>query len=298
LARDVATFLETQTMQTREIQFLASLPLPVDESSLGKGPSAAREIREARQAQWEEARGIHARSVQLVYPWLGTRESGLLPGRLEPPDALLAGLLANNALRHATWHSAMHAPVTGVSTVEPVLDRETLNLDFPPPTGSNGFVASSLTLRDRVSVIGPSALGFRLLSDVTTAGDSSSEVSKDDSYRPANVNRLRAALLRAARLIGEGAVFHNNGENLWRRLREGLENFLAGLWGDGALAGASANEAFEVRCDRSTMTQADLDAGRVLAQVSFTAAMPIVHVTVVLAMSEGGQVSVVSQHHE
>jgi len=80
---------------------------------------------------------------------------------------------------------------------------------------------------------------------------------------------------------------------LWRRLRSALEGLLLQIWGDGALAGASAAEAFDVRCDRSTMTQADLDNGRAIARVQFIAASPIERITVVFAMDEGSQVSVV-----
>ena len=43
------------------------------------------------------------------------------------------------------------------------------------------------------------------------------------------------------------------------------------------------------------MTQADLDTGRVICRVVFTAASPIVHVTVVFAMDEGGHVSLASR---
>jgi phage tail sheath protein FI len=89
-------------------------------------------------------------------------------------------------------------------------------------------------------------------------------------------------------------VFANSGEGLWRRLRSGLEALLLGLWGAGALDGASAAEAFAVRCDRSTVTQNDLDAGRVIARIELSVAHPIERITVVLAMDEGGQVSLVS----
>jgi phage tail sheath protein FI len=138
-------------------------------------------------------------------------------------------------------------------------------------------------LRDHVSVIGPSARGVIVLSDVTT--------DDDFVYRAASVNRLVVALLRAARVMGDAAVFENSGEVLWTRLREGLENLLSGLWAEGALLGGSAREAFEVRCDRSTMTQADIDAGRLIARIIFTAAQPIVRITVVLAMDDAGQVT-------
>lgn len=87
------------------------------------------------------------------------------------------------------------------------------------------------TLEGRVSVFGPTPGGWQLRSDVTT--------SVDEAYRPANVNRLVAAIVRAARLAGEAAVFGPNGEALWGRLRESLESFLADLWRDGALEGGT-----------------------------------------------------------
>jgi phage tail sheath protein FI len=69
---------------------------------------------------------------------------------------------------------------------------------------------------------------------------------------------------------------------------------LTNLYLIGALGGASPAEAFQVRCDRSTMTQNDIDNGRVIARVEFVAASPIERITVVLAMDEGGQVSLLS----
>jgi phage tail sheath protein FI len=103
-----------------------------------------------------------------------------------------------------------------------------------------------------------------------------------------------ASIVRAARLIGEDIVFSNSGDAGWRRLQSGLEALLLGLWGDGALDGATSKDAFEVRCNRSTMTQADLDSGRVIARIEFVVARPIERITVVLGMDEGGHVSLVS----
>src|SRR5262249_12651646 len=146
-----------------------------------------------------------------------------------------------------------------------------------PPVG-NGASSLLLKLLDHVSVIGPSPGGFRLISDVTADGD--------EAYRPANVNRLITAIVRAARVTGEALVFGNGDQTLWNRLRDSLVNLLSGLWADGALAGDSADEAFEVRCDQSTTTQNDLDAGRVIVRVTFTATAPIVDLTVVLALND------------
>lgn len=290
LVDDVATFL---SRYAREVQFVAAVPLPIDERALVGQLAPERTLRAARRRQIDAARGIHSRFVQLVYPWVRTRDSGMLPGDLEAPDGVLSGLLAANALRNGTWTNMTRRPAQDVRGLEPVPDREILHQPFGPPV-MVGLPERSYRFRERVSVLSPSHRGVRLLSDVTTAGGTRGPLESAEPYRAANVNRLLASILRAARLMGEEIAFENNGEALWSRLRESLESFLSAIWADGALAGVTSSEAFNVRCDRSTMTQADIDAGRVIVRLTFTAAMPIVHVAVVLAMEDGGQVSLVS----
>jgi hypothetical protein len=282
----------------REVQFVAAVPLPVNETLVQTQPDvvalrsperrravvAARTF-SSRRAQRQYAGSIQTAFVQLAYPWLNTRESVRLPGALEAPDALLAGLLANNALTRGTWRSLAREPVPILTDVEPLLTREELDGDLPYH-GASGSRRIQRSMRDRISVFGPSPSGFQLLSDVTT--------DDDEAYRPANINRLVASIVRAARLIGEDIVFSNSGDAGWRRLQSGLEALLLGLWGDGALDGATSKDAFEVRCNRSTMTQADLDSGRVIARIEFVVARPIERITVVLGMDEGGHVSLVS----
>jgi hypothetical protein len=267
----------------REVQLVAAIPLPVDAVALAGQRDIAGRIRAAVEAQWTQVATIQTAFVQLVYPWLQTPSSPALPGGVEAPDGVLAGALANNALTRGSWRSAVRQPISGISGVEPALDRAMLGRDLTPKDSHR----LPLTLRDRVTVISPVPGGFRLLSDVTT--------DYDEAYRPANVNRLMNAIIRAARQAGTPEVFQNSGPALWSRLRDSLANLLASLWAEGALGGDSADEAYEVRCDRSTMTQTDLDAGRVICRVTFTAASPIVQITVIFAMDEGGQVSLLTQ---
>jgi hypothetical protein len=53
-----------------------------------------------------------------------------------------------------------------------------------------------------------------------------------------------------------------------------VEDFLYGEWLNGALLGASPKEAYFVRCDRSTMSQNDLDNGRLVCLVGVAALKP------------------------
>ena len=90
------------------------------------------------------------------------------------------------------------------------------------------------------------------------------------------VNVCRFALY-LERSIVEGirwAVFEPNGENLWREVRRSVENFMLTLFRQGALAATTAEDAYFVRCDRTTMTQDDIDNGRLVIVVGFAPHRP------------------------
>jgi phage tail sheath protein FI len=70
-----------------------------------------------------------------------------------------------------------------------------------------------------------------------------------------------------------------------------MSELMAGLLRAGALRGATPEAAFDVRCDRSTMSQSDIDSGRVIARIQFDAALPIEQITVVLALGGAGVTS-------
>lgn len=260
----------------REVQFIAALPRAV------AAPAA-------RRAQWttlldrsrDGEAGVGSAFVQLAYPWLRWDADGRLPEDLEPPDGALAGILAQTALARGAYSSAAGTAVPMLTGVEPELGPDELERVIPPGTGSRpGFDS---TVLGRVSIFGPTSSGPALLSDVTT--------DLDERWRPAQVNRLMGAVVRSARLAGELGMFENNGEALWAQLRESVSAFMTDLWRDGALEGTVPEEAFEVRCDRTTITPADLDAGRAMVTVRFTAAGSIDAIVVVLRVDESGAVT-------
>ena len=70
------------------------------------------------------------------------------------------------------------------------------------------------------------------------------------------------------------AVFEPNDEPLWATLRCSIEAFMTTQWRLGAFQGAEPDEAYFVKCDRTTMTQADIDAGIVNVVVGFAPLKP------------------------
>ena len=79
-----------------------------------------------------------------------------------------------------------------------------------------------------------------------------------------------------------------NGEPLWSEIRSAANDYLMTLFRSGTLVGAKPEEAYFVRCDRSTMTQTDIDNGRAILVVGFASIRPaeftVIHITLQTAM--------------
>jgi phage tail sheath protein FI len=99
------------------------------------------------------------------------------------------------------------------------------------------------------------------------------------------------AVIRAARRTGEPIVFDGNGPAVWARVERRMADLLKAFWRLGALRGATADDAFSVRCDRSTMTQNDLDSGRLIVEISLQPSASIERITVVLDLASSGSAS-------
>jgi phage tail sheath protein FI len=69
-------------------------------------------------------------------------------------------------------------------------------------------------------------------------------------------------------------VFEINDEPLWARVRRSISDFLTRLWMDNMLQGKVKEEAFFVRCDRTTMTQSDIDNGRLICLIGIAPVKP------------------------
>jgi uncharacterized protein len=88
---------------------------------------------------------------------------------------------------------------------------------------------------------------------------------------------LRRRLIYLERSIEEGirwATFEPNNDALWARIRTTIADRLTHEWRRGALVGTKADEAFFVKCDRTTMTQEDIDNGRLLIEIGVAPVTP------------------------
>jgi len=96
----------------------------------------------------------------------------------------------------------------------------------------------------------------------------------DSEWKYVPVRRFALYLEESIDQGTEWAVFEPNDEPLWGQIRAQVMTFLEGLYRQGAFPAARPQEAYFVRCDRSTMTQADIDAGRLHILVGFAPLKP------------------------
>jgi len=99
-------------------------------------------------------------------------------------------------------------------------------------------------------------------------------ISDDPEWMYLSMRRYFNYLEKSIDLGTQWVVFEINGPALWDSVRHTVEGFLLDEWKSGALLGASPKEAYYVKCDASTMTQDDLDNGRLICLIGVSAAKP------------------------
>ncbi len=269
----VRAFLDTWR---RDALLVAALPLPTADAVNATGTTLH------AQADWlgflertgvldnddtADRRPRNALS-QLVWPWLHSRLSSDLPQGLETPEGTFVGLLAANAMTRGTFRSVAGTRLPDAIDCVPTSDL------------GQGADSPAVRLAQRVCLIGPEPEGITVLSDVTAA--------QRPGWRSGGASRLIAAVLRAARRIGESAVFEPNGPLLWASLRRDMEALLEAFRIAGGLGGESADQAYTVRCDRSVISQNDLDNGRVRIEVAVLPVAAVERITIALELRSAG----------
>ena len=99
-------------------------------------------------------------------------------------------------------------------------------------------------------------------------------ISSDLEGKYLNVRRLLIYIERSIDKATQWTVFEPNGEQLWGIVRRTIGEFLHNEWRNGTLLGGKPEDAYFVKCGRDTMSQNDLDNGRLLCLVGIAPARP------------------------
>jgi phage tail sheath protein FI len=187
------------------------------------------------------------------YPWVVVPDPLTGSPLRIPASGHVAGMFARVEAERGVQQAPANQPLAGVTGLEfPVTDamQQTLN-----PRGVN-------CIRDfRSAGRGIVVWGARTM-------------SSDPEWKYVNVRRLLVFLETSIDRGLSWVVFEPNGETLWNRVKATITNFLTRTWQTGALLGTKADEAFFVRIDRTTMTQDDIDNGRLVALVGVAPVKP------------------------
>jgi phage tail sheath protein FI len=97
-------------------------------------------------------------------------------------------------------------------------------------------------------------------------------IASDWKYVP--VRRLTLFIEESLFRGTQWVVFEPNDEPLWSQIRISVGGFMQDLFRQGAFQGSTPRDAYFVRCDASTTTQSDIDAGRVNIEVGFAPLKP------------------------
>lgn len=110
----------------------------------------------------------------------------------------------------------------------------------------------------------------------------------DPSWRYVNVRRLFNFIEESIRRGTQWAVFEPNDFDLWQRVKRNISSFLRGLWMQGALVGATADQAFYVLCDASNNPPSSVDEGRLVVDVGIAPVKPAEFVIFRISQWQGG----------
>jgi uncharacterized protein len=170
-----------------------------------------------------------------------------------PPSGHLAGIYARVDVERGVHKAPANELIRGIVQIDQTINKREQDLLNPFPININ-------VLRffpDR----GNRVWGARV-------------VTSDPEWKYINVRRLFIFLESSLTVGTQWVVFEPNDEPLWARVRASVSNFLTTVWRSGALQGATAAEAFFVKCDRTTMTQDDIDNGRLIILVGVAPVKP------------------------
>lgn len=179
-------------------------------------------------------------------------------GILIPSSGPVAGAYVATDANRGVWKAPANVSLSGV--VKPTIKvdnatQESLNVD--PIAGKSVNVIRSFTGK-----------GVLIWGARTLAGN-------DNEWRYVPVRRLFNTIEESVKKATEFVVFEPNDGNTWLRTRTMIENYLTGLWRQGAMAGAKAEDAFFVNCGLgTTMTAQDILEGRMIVEIGIAAVRP------------------------
>ncbi|TCL69512.1 phage tail sheath subtilisin-like domain-containing protein [Rhizobium sp. BK251] len=214
---------------------------------------------------------VDAPNSAFYFPWVKAPDP-LRQGALRnfPPCGFVAGIYARTDASRGVWKApaGTEASLTGATGLKTTMsDAENGQLN---PHAVN-------CLRT-FPVFGTVAWGAR-----TLHGDN--DRGSEWKYLP--VRRMALFLEESLYRGTQWVVFEPNDEPLWAQIRLNIGAFMQGLFRQGAFQGTTPRQAYFVKCDSETTTQADINLGIVNILVGFAPLKPAEFVVIKIQQIAG-----------
>jgi phage tail sheath protein FI len=198
---------------------------------------------------------LDSTNAALYYPWINVANPLVPPTRAAaskvPPSGFLAGIFARVDSKQGVFKAPANEPLLTAASLEATLtDTDASALNNAGINTLRAFPGRSILV-----------WGART-------------ISSDSEWKYVNVRRFFNFVEHSIEQGIQWVVFEPNGEDLWARVRDTIRNFLFAQWRTGALLGNKPEDAFFVKCDRTTMTQNDLDNGRLICIIGIAPIKP------------------------
>jgi len=189
------------------------------------------------------------------YPWIRIYNPRTNRPLLVPPTGHLSGLYARNDITQGVQHAPANEVLAGLYLS-----------GGNPEDGPLEFLVS----KGQQDILNPR--GIDVIRDFRSAGRGvrvwgARTMSSDPEWRYVNVRRLFLFVEQSIEQGTQWVVFEPNVEATWAAVVTSISGFLNQVWRSGGLAGI-------VKCDRTTMTQQDIDSGRLICLVGIAPVKP------------------------
>jgi len=189
------------------------------------------------------------------YPWVITSNDGRKAVKV-PPSGHVAGVMARSDKAYGVHKPPANEPLRDVVDLDVVLHDTHLGMLNKQGINCIKYIPGR---------------GIRIWGART--------VSSDPQWRFVNVRRifntLRSALIEGTQWL----VFEPNDRELWKKVEQVVRSFLGQLYTKGFFQGSTPDEAYYVRCDASTNTVENIDAGMLVCEIGIAPVRPAEFIT-------------------
>jgi phage tail sheath protein FI len=255
--------IDLEGVQAVQLAMIAHCELMGDRVAILDAPPAlnAQQVKEWR----VDKAGYDSKYATLYWPWVKVFDPLSGQATHVPPSGHVAGIWARNDDTRGVHKAPGNEVVRGAISLELNLtkgEHDQLN-----PVGINCIRAFP-------------GRGIRVWGART--------LSSDPSWRYLNVRRLFNFVEESIFEGTQWVVFEPNDQRLWGRVKRTITAFLLRVWRDGALFGATPDQAFFVKCDEENNPAEVRDAGQLIVDIGIAPVKPAEFVVFRIAQFSGG----------